>query len=116
MIASIFLFLSHCALGIFANGKHVNNRDEYGLEIPRNLQFLHFHGTKKTIKLAKKVKKQRSKKLQRNSPIEMTVISYVPETRLLFFDLRRFHCIQFINTCSVKKVFLKISQNTQENI
>ena len=116
MIASIFLFLSHCALGIFANRKHVNHRDEYGLEIPRNLQFLHFHGTKKTIKLAKKVKKQRSKKLQRNSPIEMTVISYVPETRLLFFDLRRFHCIQFINTCSVKKVFLKISQNTQEDI
>ena len=40
----------------FATGKHVNHRDKYGLEIPTNLQFLHFHGTEKTIKLAKKVK------------------------------------------------------------
>ena len=50
------LSLSHCALGIFTTGKHVNHRDEYGLEIPSNLQCLHFHGTEKAIKLAKKVK------------------------------------------------------------
>ena len=56
MIVSIFLPLSYCVLGIFATGKHVNHRDEYGLEFPTNLQFLHFHGTEKTIKLAKKVK------------------------------------------------------------
>ena len=54
MIVSIFLFLSHCALGIFATGKHVNHIDEYGLEIPTNLQSLHFL-TEKAIKLAKKV-------------------------------------------------------------
>ena len=42
--------------GIFATGKHVNHRDEYGLEIPTNLQFLNFHGTEKAIKLAKKLK------------------------------------------------------------
>ena len=57
MIASVFLSLSHCALGIFATGKKVNHRDEYGLEIPTNLQSLHFHGTEKAVKLAKKVKK-----------------------------------------------------------
>ena len=56
MIVSIFLSLSHCALGIFTTGKHVNHRDENGLEIPTNLQSLHFHGTEKAIKLAKKVK------------------------------------------------------------
>ena len=56
MIVSIFLSMSHCALGIFATRKHVNHRDEYGLEIPTNLQFLHFHGTGKDIKVAKKVK------------------------------------------------------------
>ena len=26
--------MSHCALDIFAAGKHVNHRDEYILEIP----------------------------------------------------------------------------------
>ena len=55
MILSIFLFLSHYTLGIFATGKHVNHRDENGLEIPANLQSLHFHGIDKAIKLAKKV-------------------------------------------------------------
>ena len=62
MIVSIFLSLSYIALSIFAAGKHVNHSDEYGLEIPTNLQSLHFHGTEKAVKLAKKVKKQRSKK------------------------------------------------------
>ena len=56
MIASIFLSLSHCALGIFGTGKRVNRSDEYGLEIPANLQSLHFYRTEKVIKLAKKVK------------------------------------------------------------
>ena len=37
-------------------GKHVNHRDEYGLEIPTNFQSLYFHGTEKAIKLVKKVK------------------------------------------------------------
>ena len=58
MIVSIFLSLSHCALVIFATGKHDNHSDEYGLEIPTNLQSLHFHGSEKAIKLAKKVKKK----------------------------------------------------------
>ena len=61
MIVSIFLSLSHCALGIFATRNHVNHRDEYGLELPKNLQSLHFHGTAKAIKLAKKVKVKLSK-------------------------------------------------------
>ena len=56
MIASIFLSLSHCALGVFATGKRVNHSDQYGLEILGNLQSLHFHRTEKVIKLAKKVK------------------------------------------------------------
>ena len=56
MIVSIFLSLSHYALGIFATGKHANHRDEYGLEFPTNLQSLYFHGTEKAIKLAEKVK------------------------------------------------------------
>ena len=56
MIVSIFLSLSRFALGVFATGKHVNHRDEYELEIPTNLQSLHFHGTEKAINLAKKVK------------------------------------------------------------
>ena len=42
--------------------KHINHRDEDGLKIPTNLQSLHFYGTEKVIKLAKKVKQQRSKK------------------------------------------------------
>ena len=54
MIVSIFLYLSHCALDIFATEKHVNHRDEYGLEIPTNLQFLNCHGPEKTIKLGRK--------------------------------------------------------------
>ena len=54
MIVSIFLSLSHCALDIFATGKHVNHRDEYGLEVPTNVHFLNFHGPEKVIKLAKK--------------------------------------------------------------
>ena len=56
MIVSMFLSLSHCALGIVATGKHVNHRDEYELEILINLQSLNFHGTEKAIKLVKKVK------------------------------------------------------------
>ena len=52
MIESIFLYLSHRALGILAARKHVNHRDEYGLEFPTNLQSLYFNGTE----LAKKVK------------------------------------------------------------
>ena len=66
MIVSIFLFLSHCALGIFATGKHANHRDEYGLKIPTNLQSLHFHGTKKAIKLVKKQNNKDQRKLKRN--------------------------------------------------
>ena len=54
MIVSIFLSLSNCALGIFATRKHVKHRDEFGLEIPTNLQSLHSHGPEKAIKLAKK--------------------------------------------------------------
>ena len=53
IIVPIFLSLSHCALDIFATGKHINHSDEYGLEIPTNLQSLHFHGPEKAIKLAK---------------------------------------------------------------
>ena len=30
-----------------------NHKDEYGLEIPTNLQSLHFHGPEKAVKLAK---------------------------------------------------------------
>ena len=41
-------------LDTFATGKRVNHRDEYGLEIPTNLQFLNFHDSEKAIKLAKK--------------------------------------------------------------
>ena len=54
VIVLIFLSLSHCALDIFATGKNVNHRDEYGLEIPTNFQFLNFDGPEKAIKLAKK--------------------------------------------------------------
>ena len=54
MIVSMFLFLPHYALVIFAIKKHVNHRDEYGLAILTNLQSLHFHGPEKAIKLAKK--------------------------------------------------------------
>ena len=54
MTVSIFLFLSHCMLDIFATVKHVNHRDEYGLEAPTKLQSLFFHGPEKAIKLAKK--------------------------------------------------------------
>ena len=50
----MFLSLSNCALDIFATGKHVNHRDEYRLEIPTNLQSLHFHGPENAIKLAQK--------------------------------------------------------------
>ena len=53
MVVSIVLSLSYCALDIFATGKYINHRDEYGLEIPTNLQSLHFHGPEKTIKLPK---------------------------------------------------------------
>ena len=56
MIESIFLYLSHRALSILAARKHVNHRDEYGLEFPTNLQSLYFNGTEQAIKLAKKVK------------------------------------------------------------
>ena len=54
MIVSIFLSLSHCALDIFATGKHINHRHECGMENPTNLQFLNSHGPEKAIKLAKK--------------------------------------------------------------
>ena len=43
-------------LRIIATRKHVNHRDEYGLEIRTNLQSLHFHRTEKSIKLAKNIK------------------------------------------------------------
>ena len=48
MIACMFLFLPHCALDIFANGKRVNNGGEFGLEI---LAIFHFYGPKKAIKM-----------------------------------------------------------------
>ena len=64
MIVSIFLSLCYCTLGIFATGKHINH--EYGLDISTNLQSLHFHGTEKAIKLAKKVKNKDLRKLKRN--------------------------------------------------
>ena len=54
MIVFMFLFPSQCTLDIFAAGKHINHKDEDGLEIPTNLQTLHFHGPEKAIKLAKK--------------------------------------------------------------
>ena len=53
MIVPIFLSLPHYALNIFATGKHVNHRDEYGLVIPKNLQSLDFRWPEKAIKLAK---------------------------------------------------------------
>ena len=49
--------------------KQGNHRDEYRLEIPADLQFLHFHGTEKAIKLAKKVKNKDLRKLKRNCKI-----------------------------------------------
>ena len=54
MIVSIFISLSHYALEIFAIGKLVSHREEYGLVISTNLQSLHFHIPEKAIKLAKK--------------------------------------------------------------
>ena len=54
MIVSIFLSLYHCTLDSFATGKHVSHTDEYGLEIPTNLQSLHFNGPEKAIELAQK--------------------------------------------------------------
>ena len=54
MIVPVFLSLPHYALNIFATGKHVNHRDEYGLVIPKNLQSLDFRWPEKAIKLAKK--------------------------------------------------------------
>ena len=53
MIASIVLSLSHCTLGIFATEKYVNHRDEYGLEIPTNLKYLHFHGLERPLNCLK---------------------------------------------------------------
>ena len=46
MIVCMFLSLPHCALDIFATGKHINHGGEYGLEIPANF---HFYGTEKAI-------------------------------------------------------------------
>ena len=46
--------------------KHGNHRDQCRLEIPADLQSLHFHGTEKAIKLAKKVKNKDLRKLKRN--------------------------------------------------
>ena len=66
MIVSIFLFLSHCLLDIFATGKHLNHRDKYGLETGTNLQSLHFHGPEKAIKLAKKYNNKDQRNLKRN--------------------------------------------------
>ena len=42
------------SFGYLCNWKHVNHRDDYGLEIPANLQPLHFHAPEKATKLAKK--------------------------------------------------------------
>ena len=53
-------------LGHICNRKKVNYRDEYGPEIPTNLQSLHFHGNEKTIKLAKKVNDKDRRKRKRN--------------------------------------------------
>ena len=50
MIESMFLSLFHCALDIFAIGKLINRRGEYGLEIPVNF---HFNGPGKVIKPVK---------------------------------------------------------------
>ena len=50
MMVSIFLSLFHCTLDIFATGKHVKHSDKYGLEIPTNLQSLHFRGTENAKK------------------------------------------------------------------
>ena len=49
MIVSIFISLSHYALEIFAIGKLVNHREEYGLVIPTNLQSLHFIDLKRPL-------------------------------------------------------------------
>ena len=46
LIASMFLSLPHCALGIFATGKLVNHGVEYGLEILVNF---HFYGPEKAM-------------------------------------------------------------------
>ena len=42
--------LPHCALNIFATGKHVDQGDQYKLKIPANFQL---YGPEKAIKLAK---------------------------------------------------------------
>ena len=49
MTVSIFLFLSHCMLDIFATEKHVSHRDEYGLGAPKKLQSLFFMDLKKPL-------------------------------------------------------------------
>ena len=50
MIESVFQSLPHCALDIFATGKLINRRGEYGLEIPVNF---HFNGPGQVIKPVK---------------------------------------------------------------
>ena len=58
----LYQYFYPCPIALWASGKHVKHRHEIGLEIHTNIQSLHFHGTEKAIKLAKKVKQQRSKK------------------------------------------------------
>ena len=50
MIVSMFLFLLHCALEVFATEKRVNQGGEYGMEIPA---IFIFYWPEKIIKLAK---------------------------------------------------------------
>ena len=70
MIVSIFLSLSHYALDIVATGNHVNDRDKYGLEIPTNLQSLHFIGLKRPLNwLKSKIKiEENLNETVKNSP------------------------------------------------
>ena len=46
MIVSMFLFVLHCVMDIFATGKSINHRGKYGLHIPANF---HFYGHEKAI-------------------------------------------------------------------
>lgn len=40
MVVSMFLSLHHCALDIFATGKHTNHGGEYRLKITSNFHFM----------------------------------------------------------------------------
>ena len=48
---SMFLSLPHYDLDIFATGKRISHRGEYGLEIPASFNFC---GREKAIKFGKK--------------------------------------------------------------